>query len=177
MYGHGQDPTSRPGPEILTGPGPGNRPDKRTRTLILAAAALVTLLVAGGVGFALLGGSGDPGKGTPVSEPAGRTGETNLPETPAGGEEAAGEPEEAPSDGIPADGEPAEDGTGGTASTDTGSTGTGSTDTGAAGSGSGDAKTPAKKPTPAPSTAAPEVDNPADGPGGMVGGQCAKSGC
>ncbi|GGO66078.1 hypothetical protein [Nonomuraea cavernae] len=177
-----QDPTEPDRQEILTGPGDAPGSPRKRKPLVLAASALVAVLAAGGVGYALAGN-------TPA-----QVGQSVQP--PSTGDA----PEEVPDadDGATGDAttDVPQDGTASDADTDTGAdTGT-RPDTGSRpdagpadepadrGSAGTDAKRSTnvgtgKKPTSPPSAPVEDdpADNPADGPAGLVSGECAKSGC
>ncbi|MEU8144723.1 hypothetical protein [Nonomuraea sp. NPDC048901] len=184
-----QDPMEPDRQEILTGPGDMPRPARKARstdnkkTVVIAASALVAVLAAGGIGFALAGGPAQP------TTPAGQAGQSSqaatADELQQDEEASMGDAKtDAPDAGTPSDvaDEPL---------TDTGATDTGNTDnTGKAdkgldkGSAGTDSRTTpptqnGKKPTSAPTKPAQESagESPADGPAGQVIGQCSKSGC
>ncbi|MFD1939071.1 hypothetical protein ACFSKW_47185 [Nonomuraea mangrovi] len=190
MHGHVPSPTGQPDQdrlEILSGPGHDPRQQKSRKGLVIAASALVALLAAGGVGFAVLGSDAGGGQGASVSQPtgeAGRSGEAGESEDAEGpgedlgdsGESAEGDatlPEEsgesAEGDATPVD-PPADEsdtGSAGPASNGDGSKGTpdtGSKDKPGTQTGNGQQQKPAET-------------GPADGPAGAVAGQCAKDGC
>lgn len=190
-----QDPTEPDRPEILNGPGEGrraarNRPSKKKKITVIAASVLVAAMAVGGVGYALTAGSGETGTPTQQSRQAGPeqgAGETGSEGEPLQDEAAADEATMGDADtGLPEE-EAAEmgDASVGDTSGDTRDTRAGSSDKSTASKGDGAKQETAakqdnsgKKPTtaakPPPSD---EGDNPADGPAGTVGGQCAKSGC
>ncbi|MED7926455.1 hypothetical protein SMD20_19525 [Nonomuraea sp. LP-02] len=187
-----QDPTSPDRPEILSGPGdsrPANRgrgaarQKKTKKTAAIAAGVLVALIAAGGAGYVVASGDSTPA----TQQEAGRPG----PSQGTGGDDSAQDDlkddlqddaaddatmgdarTDAPDDGLP------DDGSMGDAATDSGSTGTTTSRDSSAGAGTkqtGDGKKSTTSPTKAPQSS--EADNPADGPGGLVSGQCATSGC
>ncbi|MEU8248522.1 hypothetical protein [Nonomuraea sp. NPDC048916] len=174
-----QDPTEPDRQEILTGPGDEPRSPRKNRTLVIAASALVALLAAGGIGYGLAGN--DPAQvGQPVQPaPAQSDGEGQAKEDDATGDATT----DVPQDGTASD---AGTDTGGDTGGDSGTRTDANTvdepaDQGSAGTGTkrstnvGTGKKPTSSPT-APAEDEP-ADNPADGPGGLVSGQCAKSGC
>ncbi|MEV1239785.1 hypothetical protein [Nonomuraea sp. NPDC049750] len=183
-----QDPMEPDRQEILTGPGDMPRPARKARstnnkkTVVIAASALVAVLAAGGIGFALAGGPTQP------TTPAGQAGQSSqaatTDELQQDEEASMGDAKtDAPDAGTPSDvaDEPLTDTDTGNADTaDTGKADTG-LDKGSAGTDS--RTTPptqnGKKPTSAPTRPAQESagESPADGPAGQVIGQCSKSGC
>ncbi|MCA2221558.1 hypothetical protein [Nonomuraea aurantiaca] len=176
-----QDPMEPDRQEILTGPGDMPRPARKARsttnkkTVVIAASALVAVLAAGGIGFALAGGPAQPA-------PPGQSSQATTADELQQDEEASmGDAKtDAPDAGTPSDvaDEPLAD-------ADTGTADTGKADTGLdKGSAGTDSRTTppvqnGKKPTSAPTTPAQESagESPADGPAGQVIGQCSKSGC
>ncbi|MEV0591022.1 hypothetical protein [Nonomuraea cavernae] len=174
-----QDPTEPDRQEILTGPGDAPRSPRKRKTLVLAASALVAALAAGGVGYTLAGNT--PAQVGQSVQPAPAQSTGQAPEE--GQDTDDGATGDATTD-VP------QDGTASDAATDTGADTGGRPDAGPAdepadrGSAGTDAKRSTnvgtgKKPTSSPSAPVEEepADNPADGPAGLVGGECAKSGC
>ncbi|MBT2229590.1 hypothetical protein [Nonomuraea sp. NEAU-A123] len=181
-----QDPMEPDRQEILTGPGDMPRPARNGRsatkkkTVIVAASALVAVLAAGGIGFALAGGPGGPAQPAPSTGQAGQASPTQTAaDEPLDEEASMGDAKtDAPDEGLSSD-EPAADMGDAVTDPDTST----DTDKGAAGTDSRTTATPpaknGKKPTSSPTKPAqePAGDNPADGPAGEVIGQCAKTGC
>ncbi|MEO3788812.1 hypothetical protein ABGB14_01290 [Nonomuraea sp. B10E15] len=148
---------------------------------MIVASVAVALVAAAGGGYFLAGNPADPARPGGASQPA--------PSQSAGGdEELQGDDDatmgdartDAPDDNLPT-GE--DDGSMGDARTDNdGEGGPGNHDTGSTGSNPSDGtkqtNTGKKPATTSPSKPAQdEADTPADGPGGLVNGQCAKAGC
>ncbi|MEV3986687.1 hypothetical protein ACIBQ6_24120 [Nonomuraea sp. NPDC049655] len=177
------DPTETDRQEILSGPGSSPRPPGKSRkTAVIAAFALVGVLAAGGAGYLL---AAKPGQSTQQEQGSGRP----SPATSAGDEVFEADEDatmgdattDAPDDGLPTDG--SDDSAMGDAVTDTGGGSdpadkgsTGSDGTGGTG-GTTQTGTGKKPGTPSAKAPQPDGDNPADGPAGVLSGQCAKSGC
>ncbi|NBE96974.1 MULTISPECIES: hypothetical protein [unclassified Nonomuraea] len=175
--------------EILSGPGDtrsssrngpsGHKPSKNSKKIaIIAAAAALGFVAAAGGGYLLAGNPADP------AQPGGAQ---PVPSQSAGGDqELQGDDDatmgdaktDAPDDNLPTGdddgsmGDVATDGDGGPGNEDTGTTGRNPSD-GAKQTNSG------KKPATTSPSKPPqdEGDTPADGPAGLVNGQCAKGGC
>ncbi|MGN9838042.1 hypothetical protein ACTMTI_07960 [Nonomuraea sp. H19] len=177
-----QDPNESDRQEILTGPGdvrlaqrnatPGHKSSKNTKkTAVIAAAVLAAVLAAGGAGYMLAANPGTPATQDGSGRPA--------PSQSAGGDETFQDDDATMGDAAT---DAPEDGSMGDAKTDT-DTGAGPADPGPTGTDSsrgtaqtGTGKNPAtSSPTKPPQS--PVGDNPADGPAGEVGGQCATGGC
>ncbi|QFY07152.1 hypothetical protein GBF35_11045 [Nonomuraea phyllanthi] len=184
-----QDPIEPDRHETLYGPGDtrlaagnatstGKRQKKNTKkTTFIAASALVAVLAAGGVGYMLAANPSEaaqPGGGNPV--PSQSVAGNDDP----GGEDATmGDATVDDSDGDTSTGT-GNDGTMGDAVTDQGSGGDNTAGTGSnpdrGTAQTNNHKTPSKSsPTKAPQSS--DADTPADGPAGLVNGQCATSGC
>ncbi|MEU8396516.1 hypothetical protein AB0C28_15115 [Nonomuraea sp. NPDC048892] len=195
-----QDPTEADRQEILTGPGDtrlenrasGNRRprQKSNKTLLIAGSALIAVLVAGGAGYMLASnpfGSAQQGGGPATSQSADANQDQGGDDDATAGDSPADSPGddrtgEAPEDdgsmgdvaaGVPDGGD--QPGTGDRAGDTTGNTGTDSAKTGT------NKKPATTSPTKSPQSSGAgtpsEADSPADGPGGLVPGQCSKSGC
>ncbi|MEU8355128.1 hypothetical protein AB0C27_03855 [Nonomuraea sp. NPDC048882] len=199
-----QDPTEADRQEILTGPGDtrlenrasGNRRprQKSNKTLLIAGSALIAVLVAGGAGYMLASnpfGSAQQGGGPATSQSADANQDQGGDDDATAGDVTADSPADSPGDdrtgeapeddgsmgdvaaGVPDGGD--QPGTGDRAGDTTGNTGTDSAKTGT------NKKPATTSPTKSPQSSGAgtpsEADSPADGPGGLVPGQCSKSGC
>ncbi|MFI7125398.1 hypothetical protein ACIBQ1_06860 [Nonomuraea sp. NPDC050153] len=182
-----RDPIEPDRPEILSGPGDTRLADKppksAKKTVAIAAAALVAVLAAGGVGYLLAAnpaGTVQPGGARPA------------PSQTAGGDEDLGGDDDATMGDVTADAP--EDGDAPVDTPDDGSMGDAAPDLGTGDEPTGDAGSDSAKGGKRPATTSPakpgptdsaptkpaqpdEGDNPADGPAGEVSGQCSKSGC
>ncbi|WP_204013556.1 hypothetical protein [Sphaerimonospora thailandensis] len=188
MRGRVHSQTSHPDhgrSETLSGPADDSSPVNR-KTLVIAASALVAVLAAGGVGFAVLSGSDAPARGpAPAASEQAGVDQSDADQSGGEGADQAQEPGGAGDTGSDAaSGSGAPEGSGGGASdgAGTGTDKSGATGDGAAskprdtgknradqnkeGSGSGST-----------GSAADDAGSPADGPAGLIPGECAKSGC
>ncbi|MFC0865776.1 hypothetical protein ACFHYQ_26100 [Sphaerimonospora cavernae] len=186
MRGRVHSQTSHPDhgrSETLSGPADDSSPVNK-KTLVIAASALVAVLAAGGVGFAVLSGSDDPARGPAPAAPAASeqagADQSSADQSSAdqpGGE--GGDQAQAPGGAGDTEGSGGGGASGGagTRTDKSGATGDGAAskprDTGKnradqnkEGSGSGST-----------GSAADDAGSPADGPAGLIPGECAKSGC
>lgn len=157
----------------------GDQPPRTTnrKTLILAASALVAVLAAGGVGYALANRSDAPAaqanqtttSATPPENRAATDGDPKNGDVTNGDATNGDATNGDVTNGDPQSGTPT-DGTSQDPRQSTQPTGKPTADTGSAGKNSHTAK---------PTTPAQDdpADNPADGPAGELAGQCSKSGC
>ena len=195
-----QDPNQADRQEILSGPGDAridasNKPRRNRSTkdhkkaTILAASALVALIAAGGAGYVLANANGEvaPQSGARPQTSQSAADDLQGDDEATMGDADTGEPAGDGAKDKAADAPSGDDGVGDVADPNVGGDPSGDRNTsenvtasrGDSGDKSTNGKKPASSPTKAPQSAGngSDSDNPADGPAGLVPGQCAADGC
>ncbi|GAA3474937.1 hypothetical protein [Nonomuraea roseola] len=191
MHGHVPSPTGQPDQdrlEILSGPGQDHRPRRNSKPLVIAASALVALLVAGGVGFTLLGNDrAQGGPASQTSEQAQQPGSGSESGAEKEGDSGPGEDlgdsgESAEGDALPVESGESAEGDAVQADPPADSDSDSDSDRGSAGQAAGSDGSSSKNTSKDTSKDTSKEQQsagggPADGPAGEVAGQCAADGC